>query len=236
MKFINATILILVLALVFLSGYLTLELTGKSVAEREIAHVINVIDGDTIDTDIGKIRLLGINCPEKGMLLYQDAKDFLRVLVLNETIEFESSGLDKYDRILGHVFLDGMHLNEELVKAGLAHVYYYEEDAYTGKLAEAEEYARKNELGIWEKSENYGCVKLVELDYTEETRCNDEEKIILRNDCEKFSVTIKDDATHIYDETLEKGFWEKSFSCIWNDAGDSLFIWDDKGLVLFYRY
>ena len=49
-------------------------------------------------------------------------------------------------------------------------------------------------------------------------------------------VIIKDDATHIYREILPEGKWEKSFDKIWNDAGDTLYIWDEEGLLMFYRY
>ena len=49
------------------------NLTGQSVFEEyefEEAIVIRVIDGDTIETDLGTVRLLGINTPEKGKPYY----------------------------------------------------------------------------------------------------------------------------------------------------------------------
>jgi len=47
----------------------------------------------------------------------------------------------------------------------------------------------------------------------------------------------KDDATHIYSAMVgARETFEESFSCIWNDAGDSLYVYAKDGLLLFYRY
>jgi len=213
-------------------------ISGKVISET--AFVERVIDGDTIETDIGKVRLLGINTPEKNMPYYNEAKLFLQNLVLNKSVELQIIGgneIDKYSRTLGYVFLEDVFVNEELINNGLANFYSYEDDLYTSVLKDAEENARDNDIGIWKKSENFECLKLVKLKYEEETRCNNEEKIVLENNCGRnLNIIIKDDANHIYRENLERGLWEKNFSCVWNNAGDRLFIWDDRGLVLFYSY
>lgn len=61
MKLLNILVFLLIFNTFILLGYLTSELTGKVVYERVSANLTRVIDGDTIDSDIGKIRLLGIN-------------------------------------------------------------------------------------------------------------------------------------------------------------------------------
>jgi hypothetical protein len=60
----------------------------------------------------------------------------------------------------------------------------------------------------------------------------------LENVCDfEIDFTFKDDATHIYDGVVEGGeVYQETFSCIFNDAGDSLYVYDSKGLLLFYRY
>jgi len=52
--------------------------TGKAVYEIKTANLTRAIDGDTIETDIGIIRLLGINTPEKKQAYYEEAKEFLK--------------------------------------------------------------------------------------------------------------------------------------------------------------
>ena len=45
-------------------AYFYPKLAGKTTYSREFVNVTKVIDGDTIDTSIGKVRLLGINTPK----------------------------------------------------------------------------------------------------------------------------------------------------------------------------
>jgi endonuclease YncB( thermonuclease family) len=231
---------IIILILFISSGIFYYNITGNSIREKSTVFVVRVIDGDTFETDAGqKVRMLGINTPEKKMFLYDESKNFLRERVENRTIEIESYGTDKYGRTLAHVFLKDLHINEELLKNGHASLYYYEKDSYYKSLLKAEEFARLNEIGIWEKSLNENCINLIELKYKEDgERCTNGEILKLQNICDKeISLTIKDDATHIYEEKIRaNSLFTKNFSCIWNDEGDSLFIWDKDGLVLFWRY
>ncbi len=206
--------------------------TGKTILMQ--VNVTRVIDGDTFEAREGKIRLLGINTPEKGTLGYQEAKNYLETY-LGKQVELEIQEQDKYGRKLAYMHAPKL-VNEEILKLGLAHVYSYEEDKYTNKLLKAESEARLGELGIWKKSNNYGCLELAELKYEENERCNNQEQLILNNDCAPFNAVLKDDATHIYKIKLDKGIFVKNFSCIWNDDGDSVYIWDGDGLVFFYRY
>ncbi len=230
---------IILILIFFASGIFYYNLTGNATIDTKNAFVIRVIDGDTLETDIGKIRLLGINTPEKGMPDYNDAKEHIKNLVENKTIKIEISGTDKYGRILGHAFFGSIHINEEILEKGYGTLYYYEKDEHYQDLKNAEEYARLNKLGIWQESVNKNCLELVELKYVEDgERCSNGERIKIKNKCDKtMTVLLKDDATHIYDIKIEgREIYEQVFSCIWNDDGDSLYAWDDSGMVLFYRY
>ena len=76
--------------------------------DYEIANVERVIDGDTIVIDNGtSVRLLGINCPEKGERYYEEARGLLEEFVLNKTvkIKFGKERYDIYNRILAYIFV-----------------------------------------------------------------------------------------------------------------------------------
>jgi len=88
-------------------------------------HVVTVLDGDTIDvlhnSQPERIRLNGIDTPEKGQDYGRRAKQFTEDLVDEKEVRVESLGTDEYGRTIGNVRLpDGLILNKELVKAGLA--------------------------------------------------------------------------------------------------------------------
>ncbi len=197
---------------------------------RQEFFVSDVIDGDTFGSREIRVRLMGVNTPEKGMFLYEEARDFFDDSIYGRIVSIENCGFDKYGRILGYVFSDNALVNEIILGAGFGSLYYYEKDRYFKRMMKAEEIAREEGKGIWRKSSNFGCLNLIEFSYKEP------EKIVFENVCGNIGVVLKDDATHIYYENISSGFWEKNFSHIWNDEGDSLYIWDDSGLVLFYRY
>ena len=223
----------IILALLFVtSGIFYYYFTGAT-ADIITIEISQVIDGDTAkSTDGQTIRFLGINTPEKSMPFSEDATDFLEKQILNKQIQIESYGVGKYGRTLAYVFIDDKNINKEILLQGLASLYYYEEDKYYDDLKQAEEFARLNQKGIWKKSPDENCVELIEL------KTSEPEKIILQNNCDKtIQITFKDDATHTYHTTLNPNSqFTKQFSHIWNDAGDSIYVSDDKGLLIFYRY
>jgi len=230
---------ILIWMLFLISGVFYYYLASWDESESYNEKVIRIIDGDTVVLEDGNhVRFLGINTPEKSMNNFEKAKEFLKVTE-NQTVRIESYGVDKYGRILGHVFFRKTHLNEEILKNGLGTLYYYEEDEYFKELKKAEEEAREKGLGIWKKSSNFGCLELIELKYIEETkRCSDEEVVRIKNNCEfEIEFLLKDDATHIYERNIKgEGIYEENFSCIWNNDGDTLYVWDNDGLLIWERY
>ena len=88
----------------------------------------HVVDGDTIDVEgVGRIRLVGVNTPEKGQPGYQEAKDFMKNMCLDKTVDLDiddEKPYDKYDRVLAVVYVDGVNLNMELLKRGYAEVMF----------------------------------------------------------------------------------------------------------------
>ena len=118
--------------------------------------VIQVSDGDTLKLSDGKtFRLYGVNAPEVKEPLFEEAKAFTENLVLGKEISFEQEDnykVDKFSRTLGYIFIDGVNLNIELVRNGLARVVLYEKRAkikYQDELLSAEKEAKEIKLGIW---------------------------------------------------------------------------------------
>lgn len=122
-----------------------------------IGTVIKVADGDTltvlIDGEKLKVRLCGIDAPEKAQALGKESGDFLRSMALNKEVAVTRVETDRFGRTVGEVFvLDGEKFtNEALVLAGLA--YHYPQ--YSGKcpnrdsVIEAEKIAQSKRSGVW---------------------------------------------------------------------------------------
>ena len=90
-------------------------------------------DGDTIEVlhnqHPERIRLSGIDCPEKGQVYGKRAKHAASELVYGKEVTLQTHGRDKYKRTIGDVILpDGMNLNQELVKQGWC--WWYRKYAY----------------------------------------------------------------------------------------------------------
>ncbi len=130
--------------------------------------VTRVTDGDTIKvTNNGTtatIRLVGIDAPEKSRRKHQPGQPYskkstklLGNLVLNKTVDIKSYGEGWYGRTLGVVHVDGMNVNLEMVKEGLAEVYRgrpakgFDNEPYY--KAEAE--AREARLNMWSLGDKY---------------------------------------------------------------------------------
>jgi micrococcal nuclease len=222
---------IIIITLFIISAIFYYQITDP--VKTQTSQVSQIIDGDTIKLTTGQtIRLKGINTPEKSQPFYTEAKNYLTNLILNKTIQLETYDTDKYGRTLAHIFLNNKNINEEILKQGLATLYYYEKDQHYEKLKQAEEFARLNQKNLWQKSPDSNCIEIIEL------KINEPEKLTLQNNCNKIlNITFKDDATHIYHATLNpNSIFTQNFSHIWNDEGDTIYIYDTKGLLTFHRY
>lgn len=122
-------------------------------AEQFNGRVLAVSDGDTItvlcEETPRKIRLSGIDCPEKGQSFGQQAKLFTSTLVLNQEVKVVSIGRDRYGRMIGEVYLaDGRNLNNLLLENGYA--WWYQKYSSDEHRHELQEIARKSSLGLWQ--------------------------------------------------------------------------------------
>lgn len=94
-----------------------------------------VVDGDTIYLSNGKkIRLVGVNTPEKGVAGCKASKNFVEKLCLNKEVGInvdDRKYTDKYGRSLAVVIVEGKNLNEMLLKEGLAEVMFIPPSEFT---------------------------------------------------------------------------------------------------------
>jgi endonuclease YncB( thermonuclease family) len=231
---------VVMIFIIIISGIFYYQLAEDSDDYYTTATVVRVIDGDTIEIENGqKVRMLGINTPEKSQTFSGEATEFLKSQVLDKEVRLEIHGTDRYGRFLGYVFVGGQNVNEQILWEGFGTLYYYGRDDHYNDLKKAEKNARDSGMGLWVASTKADCIKLVSLTYEETPkRCTNTEELVLENTCdEDLDVVIKDDATHIYEEViLGNSVFRKNFSCIWNDAGDSVYVSDGEGMVLFWRY
>ena len=117
-------------------------------------QVVAVSDGDTIkvlhDGQQEKIRLYGVDTPEKKQAFGQKAKIFTASMVAGKVVDVEPVDQDRYGRTVGIVTVGGLNLNEELVKNGFAWVYrqYCRRGECVSWLKE-EGQARAARIGMW---------------------------------------------------------------------------------------
>jgi len=120
-------------------------------SETISGSVSKVIDGDTIIILMQgniqeRIRLADIDAPETGQDFSEKSRLYLSALIAGKTVEIEYKERDMYGRILGTVYVDGINVNEEMVKSGLAWNYYYSRNK---RMAELEAQAKNEKKNIF---------------------------------------------------------------------------------------
>ena len=87
-------------------------------------EVVGISDGDTItvlrEKEQVKIRLYGIDTPERGQAFGKKAKQFTSKLVYGKVVEVKVMDTDRYGRTVALVAVNKQILNDELLKAGYA--------------------------------------------------------------------------------------------------------------------
>lgn len=115
--------------------------------------VIAIIDGDTYDVLLQgnktvRVRMEGIDAPEKGMPFYQKSKKYLSDLCFGKQIKIKITGVDNHERFLAYSYLkDGKELSQEMIKAGFA--WHFKKYNSNIKLSELELEAKTLRKGLW---------------------------------------------------------------------------------------
>lgn len=113
--------------------------------------VVRVSDGDTVtlldnENNQHKVRLNGIDAPEKGQPYGDKSKEYLSNLIAGKEVTVEVKGTDQYKRVLGVVYSGEVNVNAEMIRAGYAWNYKYSKDKYYIKLQEK---AKVEKKGLW---------------------------------------------------------------------------------------
>ena len=133
------------LILVLSSGTLEAKL------QAEVARVLRVVDGDSITVKVDqtkyRIRLAEIDAPELDQAWGAESKAALRKKLQNEEVALEVIDVDRYSRLVARVFLNGRHINREMISEG--HAWVYLEYLRDESLVPPEAAAREKKLGLW---------------------------------------------------------------------------------------
>lgn len=120
--------------------------------------VVNVADGDTItvldaQNTKHKIRLQGLDAPERAQPFGQKSMQSLHHLVHSKQVTIDFDKKDKYGRTVGKVLLNGTDICLEQIKAGMAWHYkqYQSEQSKEDRkiYADAEVAAQTQGVGLW---------------------------------------------------------------------------------------
>ena len=114
--------------------------------------VVKVADGDTFtlltaDNHTVKIRLHGIDAPEKGQDFYRVSRDYLASITMHQRVEVIVTSRDRYKRTVGLVSVNGTNVNEAMLRSGLA--WHYREYDKKAEWSALEKKARAERAGLW---------------------------------------------------------------------------------------
>jgi micrococcal nuclease len=119
--------------------------------------VMSVSDGDTfkLETPEGtkvKVRLYGIDAPEKKQPFGDASFDALKSKILGQKVTVDVVTTDRYKRTVGIVSLNGRCINTEMIREGWAWAYTeYLKRPYASEYINAEKEARDKGLGLWKQ-------------------------------------------------------------------------------------
>jgi len=114
--------------------------------------VVSVADGDTFtvlwNQNQIRVRLEGIDCPEKGQPFGNNARQAVSGLVFGKVVKVEEQSKDRYKRSIARVYLlDGRFVNAEMLRMGMA--WHYKKYSSDAEYARLEQQARRAGIGLW---------------------------------------------------------------------------------------
>lgn len=140
----------------FIAAILAFSL--PALADTIQGRVVSIADGDTVtvldaSNTQWKIRLMGIDAPEKKMPFGQRSKANLSDMVFNKQVTVDYSKKDRYGRTVGKILVNRIDANLEQVKAGMAWHYkqYQKEQSLDDRMsyADAEDRSKAGRKGLW---------------------------------------------------------------------------------------
>ncbi|AYN25651.1 nuclease (plasmid) [Buttiauxella sp. 3AFRM03] len=127
-------------------------------AQADISgKVVRVLDGDTVEIMAEgvatRVRLNGIDAPEKMQPFGQRSKKVLTEMVAGKIVLAVGDKQDRYGRLLATLMLDGRDINATQVYSGMAWVYRYKGNATTPAYLRYEQDARTARRGLWSENQ-----------------------------------------------------------------------------------
>ena len=239
---------------------------AEELVEKTIFIVSKVIDGDTVELGTGeKVRLLGINTPERGQPYYEESKKRLKELIEGKevTLEKDITDKDQYGRLLRHVFLDNENVNTKLVREGLATVYTISPNVkYDKELGDAWSECLDEKINLCKPPEGEGNVcdkNCIGIPYFKWNAEGDDcynlngEYVVFKNSCyyscDLKSWTVKDESSrdpYVFpDFILESGTMVTLYTGCGTNTNTQLYwcssgyncnaIWNNNGDTLYLR-
>jgi micrococcal nuclease len=125
---------------------------GQNISNVFEARCVGVSDGDTItaltaDNVQLKIRLSSIDAPESKQAYGSVAKQVLSDMCFGKTIQVFQTGTDRYQRVIAFIGVNGVNINAEMIRNGLA--WHYRQYSKSAELQQLEDAARAYRSGLW---------------------------------------------------------------------------------------
>ena len=117
----------------------------------QLVDVTRVVDGDTLDTSVGRVRFFGVDTPERGKSCFQEATNFTRIAAGDKVrLETGPRRTDSYGRRLAYVYdSSGDSIDAQLISGGFA-VAWTRDGQHRDYLTSLEANARRTRTGcLW---------------------------------------------------------------------------------------
>ena len=139
-------------AIIALSSLVALPLSAAASADEIIrAKAVSIVDGDSISAVINqelvRVRLAGVDAPEGNQPFAIDSRQSLHDLCFWVEAELSSISKDYYGRMLAKVKCNGVNVNAEQVRRGMAWV--ADQSVKDRELVQLQEEARAAKRGLW---------------------------------------------------------------------------------------
>ena len=243
----------------------TQEVTEEETQDYNMT-VVEILDGDTFDLgNEERVRIIGINTPEKGRPFSDEATDALSEMIMGKEVtlvnDSKNDDVDSSGRLLRHVYVEpyGISVNYEMIRTGMAFWYPYSSGTDMDEsYQEAQESAAYDHVGLWTESQYNITIDYIEYD-PEGSEVDGEYLIITNHDnyninmegwylqdeaartAYEFNYTLEiNTSVRIYTGSGEDNqtmlFWGW-YQGIWNNGGDMAILQDENGLMVdYYRY
>jgi len=148
-------VLMAVVSLLCASGLVQAATPRTSTGHEFSAKVIAVLDGDTVlikrANGLVKIRMAEIDAPEKAQTFGETSKLSLSDMVLGKQVKVVSQAVDQYGRMVAHLSVDGLDVNAEQIRRGMA--WEYSHFHSNRELIALQEDAKQAPRGLWALSD-----------------------------------------------------------------------------------